>query len=330
MPEGDSLHRAARRLQVLVGDRVEVETPNPRAAVKQLAERLDGRVLESVEAVGKNLLLRFEGGVTLRSHLRMTGRWRVYRRGTVRSSGPWLVLRGREWEAAQWNGPVLTLSGDGSRAAARAGRAGGVVRSGGGCRAGSRGKRCWAAAGGGAARPAAGGRDREHVDGGGGVGGAAVAVAAGRRGDGRGAAGGACGGGAAHGRCPGGRSWRASTARGLSACRHALPALRRGDPLARSGRRQPHGVLVPGLPARAGAAAERGGRAVPLGEPRGGVWTDRRELVTTRHTRLRSSPLGSRRGVEVGGPRRRPRGTWRFRTRPTAQARDAGDAELIA
>jgi endonuclease-8 len=111
MPEGDSLHRAARRLQVLVGDRIEAETPNPRGQVKQLAERLDGRVLESVEAVGKNLLLRFEGGVTLRSHLRMTGRWRVYRRGTLRSGAPWLVLRGREWEAAQWNGPVLSLQG---------------------------------------------------------------------------------------------------------------------------------------------------------------------------------------------------------------------------
>jgi endonuclease VIII len=112
MPEGDSLHRTARRLQVLVGERVEVETPNPRAAVKQLAERLDGLVLESVEAVGKNLLLRFEGGVVLRSHLRMTGRWRVYRRGALRpSAGPWLVLRGREWEAAQWNGPVLTIAG---------------------------------------------------------------------------------------------------------------------------------------------------------------------------------------------------------------------------
>ena len=71
MPEGDSLHRAARRLQVLVGQRVEVETPHPRAAVKGLAERLDGRRLEQVEAVGKNLLLHFEGGLVLRSHLRM-------------------------------------------------------------------------------------------------------------------------------------------------------------------------------------------------------------------------------------------------------------------
>src|SRR6266516_1377296 len=98
MPEGDALHRAARLLQPLVGERVEVETPNPRAAVKQIAERLDGRMLEGVEAVGKNLLLRFEGGLVLRSHLRMTGRWRLDRRGTVRRGKPWLVLRGAQVE----------------------------------------------------------------------------------------------------------------------------------------------------------------------------------------------------------------------------------------
>jgi endonuclease-8 len=111
MPEGDSLHRAARRLQVLVGERVEVETPHPRAAVKGLAERLDGRRLEQVEAVGKNLLLRFEGGLVLRSHLRMKGRWRLERRGAERSGKPWLVLRGAEHEAVLWNGAVLELVG---------------------------------------------------------------------------------------------------------------------------------------------------------------------------------------------------------------------------
>ena len=111
MPEGDSLHRAARRLQVLVGERLEVETPHPRAAVKGLAERLDGRRLEQVEAVGKNLLLHFEGGLVLRSHLRMKGRWRVERRGAARVGKPWLVLRGAEHEAVLWNGSVLELVG---------------------------------------------------------------------------------------------------------------------------------------------------------------------------------------------------------------------------
>ena len=102
---------------MLAGQRVEVETPHPRAAGKHLAERLDGRLLESVEAVGKNLLLHFEGGLVLRSHLRMTGRWRVEPRGARRAGRPWLVLRGDEHEAMLWNGPVLELARDGAELA---------------------------------------------------------------------------------------------------------------------------------------------------------------------------------------------------------------------
>jgi endonuclease VIII len=109
MPEGDALHRAARRLQVLVGERVEVETPHPRARVTRVAERLDGRKLLGVDAVGKNLLLRFEGGLVLRSHLRMKGRWQVLPRDGTRRGTPWLVIRGAESEAVLWNGPVLEL-----------------------------------------------------------------------------------------------------------------------------------------------------------------------------------------------------------------------------
>jgi endonuclease-8 len=109
MPEGDALHRAARRLQVLVGERLEVETPHPRARVTRVAQRLDGRKLLGVEAVGKNLLLRFEDGLVLRSHLRMSGRWQVLPRNGTRRGTPWLVLRGAESEAVLWNGPVLEL-----------------------------------------------------------------------------------------------------------------------------------------------------------------------------------------------------------------------------
>ena len=115
MPEGDSLHRAARRLQALVGERVAVETPHPRAASMLAAERLDGRRLEAVEAVGKNLLLSFEGGLVLRSHLRMSGRWQVLERGAEKHGRPWLVLSGAEREAVLWNGPVLELTARGTR-----------------------------------------------------------------------------------------------------------------------------------------------------------------------------------------------------------------------
>jgi endonuclease-8 len=103
---------------VLVGERLEVETPHPRAQAERIAERLDGRRLESVEAVGKNLVLRFEGGVALRSHLRMSGRWAVRPRGESRHGRPWLVLRGARAEGVLWNGPVLELH---TRALARLG-----------------------------------------------------------------------------------------------------------------------------------------------------------------------------------------------------------------
>src|SRR5262245_10441206 len=107
MPEGDSLHRAARRIQVLVGEEVAAEAPHPRGAA--IASLVDGRRLLSSRAVGKNLLLEFDGSVVVRSHLRMRGRWSVVPAGSKRVGRPWLVLRGREQEAVLWNGPVLEL-----------------------------------------------------------------------------------------------------------------------------------------------------------------------------------------------------------------------------
>jgi endonuclease-8 len=118
MPEGDALHRAAERLRVLEGEIVAADSPNPRAAVLGIAERIDGKRLERVEARGKNLLLTFEGGVVVRSHLRMHGRWTVQPAARPVRGQPWLVLRTTEWQAVQRNGPVLEL---GTRRLARLG-----------------------------------------------------------------------------------------------------------------------------------------------------------------------------------------------------------------
>ena len=109
MPEGDSLHRIARELEALVGESISVELPHPRARSLGL-ERLQGRKLESVQAFGKQLLLRFEGGLVLRSHLGMSGRWRRLDAAATPTGRPWLVLRGERHVAAQWNGPTLELS----------------------------------------------------------------------------------------------------------------------------------------------------------------------------------------------------------------------------
>jgi endonuclease-8 len=109
MPEGDAIHRTAARLRVLEGDVVHADSPHPRAALLGIAERIDGHRLERVEAVGKNLLLTFEDGTVVRSHLRMHGRWRVEPAGKPILGRPWLVLRGAEWQAVQRHGPVLEL-----------------------------------------------------------------------------------------------------------------------------------------------------------------------------------------------------------------------------
>ena len=53
---------------------VAASSPHPRGLLTGVAAAVDGRRLEGVEAVGKHLLLRFDGGVTVRSHLRLNGR----------------------------------------------------------------------------------------------------------------------------------------------------------------------------------------------------------------------------------------------------------------
>jgi endonuclease-8 len=109
VPEGDTLHRAARSLQALVGQPIAAESPHPRGRATRVAETVTGRTLESVEAIGKNLRFRFSGGVVLRSHLRMSGRWSVRPRGEPKRGSPWLVLCGDRVEGVLWNGPVLEL-----------------------------------------------------------------------------------------------------------------------------------------------------------------------------------------------------------------------------
>lgn len=74
MPEGHSIHRLARQFSdVFVGRRLAVSSPQGRFG--DGAALLDGRVLESASAHGKQLFLDFEGGLVLRVHLGLYGAW---------------------------------------------------------------------------------------------------------------------------------------------------------------------------------------------------------------------------------------------------------------
>ena len=118
MPEGDTIHNAARRVgAALVGSEIRsIETPHPRHGKDRWPERLAGRGVRAVDARGKHLFVRFDGGLTLHSHLRMGGAWGVYPRGERWHRAPrraWLVIRTDEHEVVQFDGPVLELMTDG-------------------------------------------------------------------------------------------------------------------------------------------------------------------------------------------------------------------------
>ena len=117
MPEGDTIHHAAKRVGDALVDQeiVAIETPHPRHARDRWPERLRGRAVKRVDAHGKHLFVRFEGNLTLHSHLRMTGKWGVYRPGQRWRRSPrraWLVIRTGEHEVVQFDGPVLELMTD--------------------------------------------------------------------------------------------------------------------------------------------------------------------------------------------------------------------------
>src|SRR5438105_2446934 len=76
MPEGDTIFRAATALRkALQGARV-TQFRSVKLGRGPLGERI-----EEVTARGKNLLLRFEKGRTLRTHMMMHGSWHIYREG---------------------------------------------------------------------------------------------------------------------------------------------------------------------------------------------------------------------------------------------------------
>jgi endonuclease-8 len=72
VPEGHSLHRLALDQQELVGCTLEVRSPQGKFPEEDLAA-LDGGRLSAVEAWGKHLLQRFDGGGTVHTHLGMRG-----------------------------------------------------------------------------------------------------------------------------------------------------------------------------------------------------------------------------------------------------------------
>jgi endonuclease VIII len=111
VPEGDTVWRACQRLnEVLAGralTRSEFRVPS------LAATDLTGVGVREVISRGKHQLFRFSNGLTLHTHFRMDGAWRIYPRGRRWSGGPGFevraVLATSDHDAVGYRLPVIEL-----------------------------------------------------------------------------------------------------------------------------------------------------------------------------------------------------------------------------
>ena len=99
MPEGDVVWRLSRRLDQALAGRALTRSDFrvPRFATTDLT----GRVVREALPRGKHLLIRVDGGVTVHTHLRMDGSWRIWAAGRPppRDHRVRLVLENVDWQA---------------------------------------------------------------------------------------------------------------------------------------------------------------------------------------------------------------------------------------
>src|SRR3989475_5951545 len=109
MPEGDTIWRTAATLrQGLEGKRVLAARPD---ALKRLA----GTTITEVKPVGKHLLIRFDNGLAIHSHMRMQGSWHLYKRGDRWRRPAWKIkalLATDDVVAVCFGAPVVELVRD--------------------------------------------------------------------------------------------------------------------------------------------------------------------------------------------------------------------------
>ncbi|MGW2174565.1 Fpg/Nei family DNA glycosylase [Streptomyces sp. NPDC001705] len=111
MPEGDTVWQAARRLHDALAGKVLTRSDFrvPRYALVDLT----GRAVLDVTPRGKHLLTHVEGGLTVHSHLRMDGAWKIFAPGQRWSGGPAhqirVILGTADRTAVGYRLPVLDI-----------------------------------------------------------------------------------------------------------------------------------------------------------------------------------------------------------------------------
>jgi endonuclease-8 len=102
MPEGDNLWQAASRLHAALAGQAVLRFASP---LPELKERdLEGHLIVRVRAHGKHVIIEFDDGRALLTHLRMQGKWTVQQKSE-------LSARRRAWKDREprWDDERTTL-----------------------------------------------------------------------------------------------------------------------------------------------------------------------------------------------------------------------------
>jgi endonuclease VIII len=102
VPEGDTIHRWAGRLRAAIGGHA-VRRVEFRRDPHGLRAPEPGTVVTDVDAHGKHLLVRFDDGATLHTHMQLHGVWHIY-------------AAGERWRRARHNARVILEMDDGTTA----------------------------------------------------------------------------------------------------------------------------------------------------------------------------------------------------------------------
>jgi len=104
MPEGHTIHRAARdQRPMLVDKRLEIASPQGR--FWEGAAMIDGQTCTAIDAFGKHLLYRFSDGHSLHIHLGLFGRFRTAKVPALEPKGAVRVRMRSDSHVVDINGP---------------------------------------------------------------------------------------------------------------------------------------------------------------------------------------------------------------------------------
>src|SRR2546423_7317649 len=109
MPEGDTIFRTAAVLRSALEGKLVL------GAQPEGLKGLTGRTVSAIEPVGKHLVIRFDNGLALHTHMRMRGVWHVYRPGERWRRPAWQLkasLETADSVAVCFSAPIVELVRD--------------------------------------------------------------------------------------------------------------------------------------------------------------------------------------------------------------------------